>query len=189
VQVKIGGAMLRMFAVLSLVSVWSCTHSPTEVTPLPDVIPPTPLIDAELRSSSEDDGGLRTLTIRYTPMPVQVFGGDESRTLKVTKAFDLPERYRVLQVCSFIGLVPGDIVEADVRLSAGGEFYSRSEHHAIQNAYDAEKCLNVFAVTDRIRASIFCRVTGLNSEGRLSALVHFGIRLRVQRERLQIHRP
>lgn len=178
--------MKRFFLIALLLA--AC-NSPVGPRPqLPGEIPPFPPIEISLKKSDQDAAGHRTFGLVFSHQPVQVFGGSEDRVLVINQTVLFRELVNIRQACSFIGLEVGDIVEADVRITtAGGEFYSRSEHLQKADAFDAEKCQDVLAVTDRIRVSALCRVTGLNTDdfglrtGELSAVVHFGARLRVER--------
>ena len=119
--------MRKLATMAFLVGAAACSTSPTSPpSPLPDVIPELPVIDISLTKSGPDVAGHRTFKFVFSSQPVLVFGGSEDRVLRIKQTVRFGELVRVRQACSFIGLEVGDIVEAGVRLVAGGEFYGRA---------------------------------------------------------------
>lgn len=115
--------------------------------------------------------------------PVVVKGGDEALVL-VSKARHVSSSpFTVCEISSFLGVMPGDIVEIAVdvvSLDDGLVLYTRSIHKEDYGIYDAwHNKVMEYSVTG-IEVVMTCRVNDVNREDRMEALFEGLVRVEIE---------
>lgn len=136
----------------------------------------------ELKKGPTGTDGLRLYVLHFTNQPVQVWWGGEEYVLNYSQRIPFGQQLVIRQVCTFIGVVRGDVVEADINIATvgGPRFYLRSLHKEDLSTFDAWDCRAENILANGVRVSILGRTTDLNLvNGNNYALFHYGIELLV----------
>lgn len=140
---------------------------------------PVSSLDCRIRGSS--------LTKQYDfhLEPTWVEGGDESYVLVATGNLGVstPQDVYIYRVSSFLGVMPGDIVEmaVDVVTNDGLVAYTRSIHKETSGIYDAwDQKGSMIALGTGLKVTITCRVNDRNRDGNLKAFFEGLVRIEVR---------
>jgi len=180
---------MRMAYVLVLLGLLiGCKGSPTSIPPNQDCANAVPAesFRIKLHKGRPDLQGLKNYRFEFSNQPIQVWAGSEDYIINYSQRIKLRERVRILQICSFIGLLQGDVVEADVKVGTGRvSLYKRSVHKEILDNYDAFDCKDYgdsfFA--DTITISVVGRTNNVNEiTGACFAQIHYGVHMIVVEE-------
>jgi hypothetical protein len=175
----VGGSVRLFFLALSFLV--GCS-SPTGQDEIPMPQPPASF-EINLQKGPTGAGGLRLYVLHFTNQPIQVWWGGEEYVLNYSQRVPFGRDVTIRQVCTFVGLVRGDVVEADINIGSmgGPRFYLRSLHKEDLATFDAWDCKAVSVLASGARVSVLGRTTDLNViNGNRFALFHYGIELLVE---------
>lgn len=178
---------LKLIYISLLTMLVACSSSPTAIPPDQDCTNAVPAVTTRitLTKGKPDIQGLRSFNFNFTNQPMQVWTGSEDYIVSHSQKIKFRERVRILQVCSFLGLIQGDVVEADVNVSTnkGGRFYLRSMHKENLDNFDAWDCREYNILADSVRIGILGRATNINEiNGNCFAFIHYGVNMLVGEE-------
>lgn len=135
---------------------------------------PSPVLDCTTQANS---------TVRqwdYHLQPCWVDGGDESFVLVASSTLGNSDPIYINSVKSFLGVMPGDIVEAAVDVvdaETGVVLYTRSMHKECAGIYDAWHKELVGMEVLRLKITVTCRVNDRNRDGNLKAYFEALVRI------------
>ena len=123
-------------------------------------------------------GGDRQLDFHVAPVWVE--GGDENDVLVARGHVSFSEPRVVQGISSFLGVMPGDVVEmaVDVISDSGMVLYTRSIHKETAGIYDAwSSDTPVWGAYVGVEVCITCRVNAVNRDGEPRAFFEGLVRL------------
>ncbi len=163
-----------------------CGSSPTAIPPDQDCSNAVPAGTTRIKLAKgklDHVSGLRNFTLHFSNQPMRIWMGSDDYIIRHVQKVRFGKRVRIVQACSFIGLVQGDVVEADVNISTdnGASFYLRSKHKENLSDFDAWDCREYSITTDGVRIGVLGRTTNRNEiNNNCFSLIHYGVKFLVE---------